>query len=144
MAKLDAKTAKAVDKTDAAGGGFEPIPEGDYYATLTNVDPTREGPAGPYWSWEFTLVPESEYPGRKFWTNTSLGESSRPFFKRMFDAFGVPANTDTDDLQGQPVKLHIKEIIIRAGTRAGEPGNEIALVSPYDGPPRKEGDDFPY
>lgn len=145
MPKLDKTTAKAIDKTDPAKSGFDPVPEGDYYASLYSVE-TREGPAGPYWSWCFQILSDlhPEYEGRRFWTNTSLGESSRPFFKRMFDAFDVPADTDTEDLLGQPVKLHVKEVIVKAGAKAGEPGNEVALVTHYDGPERKSGDSFPY
>jgi hypothetical protein len=143
--KLDKTSAKALDKVEAAGSGFPVVPEGDYYANLFSVE-VREGPSGEYWSWCFQILGDQhpEYDGRRFWTNTSRSEASKPFFKRMFDVFNVPTDTDTDDLLGEPVKLHVKEIIVRAGAHEGEPGNEIALVSPYDGPERKKGDNFPF
>lgn len=49
MAKLNEETAKEVEETE--GGDFEPLPEGAYHVRLRDVDATREGPAGPYWSW---------------------------------------------------------------------------------------------
>lgn len=131
MPKLPAKAAKAVDSTEAAGG-FEPIPSGLYFAFLRSVE-VKDGPSGPYWVWEYEIPEDHEYGGRRFWNNTSLSEKSKPFLKKAFDAFGVSADTDTDELCGQMVTLRIGLRTISKGERQGETANTVSEVLPYDG-----------
>jgi hypothetical protein len=139
MPKLAAKVAKAVNATEAAGS-FEPIPAGIYAAVLKEVE-THEGDNGTYWSWVFEIPEGYEFEGRRFWNNSSLSEKARPFLKKVFDAFGVPADTDTDELCGQWVNLRIAQRTIKSGDRKGELGNTIAEVLPYDGPDDDDDDD---
>jgi hypothetical protein len=129
MPKLDKKTASAVDNTEAAGGGFEPIPAGLYFAFLRSVE-VKDGPSGPYWVWEYEIPEDHEYAGRRFWNNTSLSEKSKPFLKKAFDAFGVSADTNTDELCGTMVTLRIG---IRTRKDTKELANTVAEVLPYDG-----------
>ena len=145
MPKLNANTAAAVDKVEAAGDGFPPVPDGTYECCLKEVT-AKDGPSGTYWVWEF-VIPEGakEYAGRRFWTNTSLGEASRPFLKRMFDAFNVSADTDTDLLCGHTVNVRVKTVIQPVGAKAGEPKNEVVTVTAFDGDPvGVDDDDLPY
>jgi hypothetical protein len=130
MPKLPAKVAKEVDSTEAAGS-FAPIPPGLYAAVLKEVE-LKDGTNGPYWVWMFEIPEGYEYEGRRFWNNTSLSEKSRPFLKKVFDAFGVPAGTDTDELCGQWVTLRIGNRVIKEGERAGETANTVSEVLPYD------------
>lgn len=130
MAKLNQKTAKAVDKTD--GGGFDPLPEGAYHVRLRDVDPTREGPAGPYWVWEYEVVEPGEYENRRLWTNTSLSEKAMFKLKETFSAYGVPTDTDTDELLGSVVKAMVGQRTIQQGERKGELTNEISKLLPAD------------
>jgi hypothetical protein len=148
MAKLNKNSAKEVE---SAASGFDPLPDGAYHFILKDVDPSREGKAGPYWSWEFECVEtgvvevavrdangqetgktkEMALKGRRQWNNTSLSQAWS--LKQTFDAFGVPADTDTDELLGtKPVKLVISQRVIQEGNRKGELTNNVDRVMPPD------------
>jgi hypothetical protein len=116
MAKLNKENAK---KVDAASSGFDPIPGGVYHARLVNVDSSKAGAAGPYWSWEYKIA-GGEYDGRRLWNNTTLAEGKQFGLKQTFEAFGVPTTTDTDDLCGKLVKLQVGVRVIQQGPRQGE------------------------
>lgn len=126
MAKLNKTMQKEVDN---ASSGFEPMPDGVYHFILKDVDATREGPKGPYWSWEFECI-EEPYKGRRQWNNTSLAQAWS--LKQTFDAFGVPVDTDTDELIGKPVRLVLSTRVIQEGNRKGEPTNQVDRVRPAD------------
>lgn len=142
MAKLNKENAEAVDN---APSGFEPVPARAYHLRLMNVDSDRSGPKGPYWSWEYEIVEDHEYEeesngkkvtrnakGRKLWNNTSLAKESAFAMKQTFDAFGVPTDTDTDDLCGQVVKGIVGVRTIQQGPRKGELANQIERLVPKD------------
>lgn len=129
MAKLNKKTAEMVDK--AEGGSFEPLEAGAYHVRLVDVDSDREGPKGPYWSWEFDVV-EPDTRKSKLWQNTSLSEAAAFKMKETFDAFGVPTDTDTDDLCGQVCKAIVSVRTIQSGARQGELANQIDRLVPAD------------
>jgi hypothetical protein len=126
MAKLNKKTADAVEKAES---GFKPMDEGIYHFILKDVDATREGKKGPYWSWEFECI-EEPYKGRRQWNNTSLSQEWS--FKQTFEAFGTTPDTDTDDLIGKPVRLVLSIRTIQEGTRKGELTNQVDRVRPAD------------
>lgn len=139
MPKLQDDVASKVDQAE---DGFLPVEEGIYILSLKADVDVKDGDAGPYWRWTFE-VPEThpdadgveqpqEKAGRRFWTNTSL--SAQAFFKlkETFAAFGVPTNTDTEDLVGRRVKAHIIIKTIQGGQRKGELGNEISKLYPLD------------
>lgn len=129
MPKLPADIASTVDETESTS--FEPLPEGKYGAVLREVTVSDQpGKSGfHYWRWEFEVT-DDEYKGRRQWTNTSLSPKAAFKFKEVFDAFGVPADTDTDELIGQPVTLVVVQKVIPSGSRAGETGNEVSRVLP--------------
>lgn len=128
MAKLNKETAK---KVDSAQDSFELIEDGTYHFRLRDVDPTGEGPKGPYWVWEFECV-EEPYLNRRQWNNTSLSEAAMGIFKATFKAFGVPVDTDTDELTGKLVRLVIGHRTIQSGNREGEVANQVTRVMPAD------------
>lgn len=130
MAKLNKKLQGQTEKAEAVSG-FEPVDAGWYHLRLRDVDSDREGPKGPYWTWEFESV-EPGTIGRRFWNNTSLGEKSLGFMKATFEAFGVPLDTDTDDMCGEIVKAKISVRTIQAGNRKGELTNQIDQLVPKD------------
>lgn len=130
MAKLNKEAQKAAESAESSG--FEPLPDGVYHAKLRDVDTTRSGPKGPYWSWEFEVIGE-EFKGRRLWNNTSLSESAAFKMKETFEAFGAPLDTDTDDLIGMVVKLQVSQRTIQEGTRKGEIANQIDRLKPADG-----------
>lgn len=148
MAKLNDKMAKEAEN---AATGFAPMPDGAYHFILKDVDGTRSGGAGPYWSWEYACIEEDpvEMPvldkdgkwdgkktksqsvrGRKQWNNTSLSQAWS--LKQTFDAFGVPADTDTEELYGKPVKLVLEITTIQTGNRKGQLSNNVVRVMPAD------------
>lgn len=128
MAKLPETKAKAADAS--TDGGFDPLPDGAYHVRLREVDSTREGPSGPYWSWEFEVVEEGEFSKRRLWTNTSLSDQALWKLKETFDAFGVPTDTDTDELLGKIVLAVVTQRTIQAGARKGELSNNVDKLRP--------------
>ena len=128
MPKLSKAVAKKV--ADTEGGSFEPLEPGVYHVRLVNVDGSREGPAGPYWSWEFDVVE----PGSsgKLWNNTSLSEKAYFKLKETFEAFGEDTDTDTDDLIGEIVKAVVSTRVIQQGDKKGQVTNQIDKLVPAD------------
>lgn len=130
MAKLNKQAQKQTEAAESSS--FDPVPDGVYYLKLVDVDTTREGPAGPYWSWEFDIVESDDHNGRKQWNNTSLSEKAAFKMKETFEAFGVPLDTDTDDMLGMVVKGQISQRVIQSGDRKGEIGNQIDRLRPAE------------
>jgi hypothetical protein len=129
MPKLNKENAK---KAENATSGFEPLDPGAYHVKLMNVDASREGPKGPYWSWEFEVVEPGEYTGRKLWNNTSLSDDAMFSFNQTFAAFDVPTDTDTDDIMGDVVKAIVSIRTIEQGARKGELANQIDRLVPAE------------
>lgn len=131
MPKLNAGTAKKVEKQEVGEGGLKPLPTGTYPAHLVSVE-SKEGGKGPYWKWTFEL--DDPEPGcfTKQYMNTSLTEASLWKLKEVFSAFGVASNTDTDELCGEHVLLAVVESVISSGPKQGQPSNDIDAVLPYD------------
>jgi hypothetical protein len=125
MPKLTKEKAKAAESvTDS----FGPIPEGLYDARLYSVTSKEAmGSGNTYWSWEYRIT-DGPFEGRKLWDNTSLSDAAAFRIKQTFDAFGVPADTDTDDLCGRAVQLTVTQRVIERGARAGEIGNNVEKV----------------
>jgi len=133
MPKLSADVAAEVEK--AEGQDFEAIDEGIYRAVLEGEVEVKDGANGIYWRWVFKLTDEG-FTSRKMFLNTSLSEAARWRLNEVFKAFGVPADTDTDELIGKPVRLYIVQRIIQGGVRKGDMGNDIKQVlPPEDGAP---------
>lgn len=129
MAKLNKKLQTQTEKAESSG--FEAIPDGAYHVKLRDVDTTREGKKGPYWSWEFEIIDE-EFKGRRLWNNTSLSEAAAFKMKETFEAFGVSLDTDTDELIGEVVKAVVSQRTIQEGTRKGEVANQIDRLKKAD------------
>lgn len=132
MPKLNQEVAQAVE---TAEDGFKPVPEGVYILRLMEDVEVKEGAKGPYWRWTFEIPEEHEgekleFAGRRFWTNTSLSSAAYFKLKETFGAFGVPTDTDTEDLVGQKVKAVVTQRVIQGGQRSGEIGNEIDKLLP--------------
>lgn len=124
-------------KVDNAEDGFAPVEEGVYVLQLMEDVTVKEGDKAPYWRWQFEIPKEHDgveldKAGRRFWTNTSLSDAAFFKLKETFGAFGVPTNTDTEELVGQRVKAHITIKTIQSGARKGELSNEIVKLFPVD------------
>ena len=129
MPQLSKQKAKSVD--DAETTSFEALAEGLYLGTLEEVDDSKEGPSGSYWSWRFSdlvnVETDEKAPG-SLWVNTSMVEAAEWKLKEVFDAFGVKTTTDTDTLLGQQAQLVVEQRIIEKGARMGEVGNNVVRV----------------
>lgn len=130
MPKLNKAVATSVKKQTATS--FEPLPEGTYTVRLTDVEARQSAKGNPNWSWTYEVV-DGEFKGRRLWDNTSLVEAAHWRLKQVFDAYGVPADTDTDELVGQRVRLVVSQRVIPVGQRAGEVGNQVDRVLPLKG-----------
>lgn len=131
MPKLTKQTAKAVDKAEAAGGSYL-LPEGRYAARLNSVN-EKPGNVAPYWVWEFVDLHDDEGVKRagKQWNNTSLSDKSLGFLKSTFEAFGYTADSDTDEMIGEWVVLHLTQEPIGAGPKAGQLRNNVQSLSEF-------------
>lgn len=131
MARLNKATAKAVEKAEAAGGSYL-LPEGRYAARLNDVT-EKPGRVAPYWSWEFVDLHDSEGVKRagKQWNNTSLSEKSLGFLKATFEAFGFTTDSDTDEMIGEWVVLHLVQEPIGSGPKAGELRNSVQSLAEF-------------
>lgn len=150
MPRLDDQTAERVQvgAESASSGEREPLPEGFYKVILREVkvnilekskEPKLVG--CPRWVWEFEIPEGEENAGRRFWLSLILpadnGYQHADFmlskFANPFDAYGVPTNTDTNDLVGKPVKAYVVQRAISAGPNEGKLRNEVEELLPWDG-----------
>lgn len=136
MAKLKKDLAKAAEAEAENWVGRGVLPAGHYLCRLRAVDTSGQGPAGPYWTWEFETVEAGDQPvGRRFWDTTSLSAKAIGRLGKTFEAFGVPTTTDTDELIGELVNLEIKIGTIQKGEKTGEQRNEVVALLPADSHP---------
>jgi hypothetical protein len=126
MPQLNETYASGIDEQPQSVGVLEP---GVYEAVLVEVV-AKPGKVAPLWSWRYEVAPGQVGEGRTMFNNTSLSEEARWKMKETFDAFGVPANTNTDRLLGQRVKLLVAKVIAQQGKRQGRFVNEIQEVMP--------------
>ena len=127
MPKLTKPAAAEAAEAAEGSGDYEPLPEGRYVCRLVEVE-AKEGAKGIYWSWSYEVAEEGEFKGRKLWDNTSLSEKARWRLGVVFTAFGVPADTDTDELIGHEVAIIVGQQVIQAGKRQGETGNVVEKI----------------
>lgn len=130
MPKLNKATAKKVDQ---AASEF-PLHEAGLYLLALNKVTEKKGTEAPYWEWEFSIVgdengEELEKAGR-IWENTSLSEKAQWRLKAMFDAFGVPTDTDTDELLGAYIWANIGQEVQEQGARKGQMVNVFLSAVP--------------
>lgn len=134
MAKLNKETAQKVAEAE---DGFKPVPDGVYVVELREDVDVREGDKGTYWSWSFEIPKEHDgkeldHSGRRFWHNTSLSDAAYFKLKETFAAFGVPTDTDTEDLVKRRIKVVIRTEIQQKGKNKGKEQNVIDQLLPID------------
>ena len=133
MAKLTKQLANQAEAAKDEVPDFSPVQPGVYLCKLREVDTSRSGPAGPYWTWEFETVGAGDEPeGKRFWDNTSLSEKAIGRVGKMFEAFGLDATHDTDECIGHLVAVEVKIGTIKTGDNAGNKRNEVVGVFPPD------------
>lgn len=157
MPKLSKTVAKRADAAEVAD--YTAFAAGPYVLKLRKVSADRNGEplvgresGVPYWSWEFEVVSPEEAlsgdgkrkiktKGRRLWTNISLGEDSDWKLKEAFQAFGVPLDTDTDELIGNLVKATVTVSPQTQGANKGELQNQISKLMPHEGGESDESDE---
>ena len=135
MPKLGAEEARAAEQA-AEEGGPELIPTGTYLCQLLDVEVSdKEGDSGyHYWSWMLKIIEEgSKFAGRELRLITSLSPKAQFAIGGAFAAFGVPADTHTDELLGEKVYARIVVRKITKGARMGEDGNNVDYLLPFEG-----------
>lgn len=128
--ELATKVESAVDNSDL-------IDDGVYLVTLDGKVEVKDGKAAPQWIWPFVIGSDQPFATRKVNHRTSLAEAAFYRLKETFAAFGVPTSTDTDELEGKKVRLHI----VQKENWQGETGddgtirmvNDVKAVLPAEG-----------
>jgi hypothetical protein len=134
MPKLNKATAKTVAGQEPSDS-LQPLPNGTYVATLTDVTSEVGRASGkPYWKWVFEIIEEDQVDGcyRKAFLNTSLQDSAAFKLAEAFAAFDATPDTDTDDLLGDDVQLVIAQVVQASGAKKGQLGNEIVRLLPLN------------
>jgi len=146
MPKLTKAAAKAVDQVESTS--FAPYDPGLYVVVLEEVQagPELQGPAGPYWkaicSVESTYPDLEEARKGKTFDNLSLSDAAAWKMKQFFEAFGVPADTDTDEMIGHKVVQRLGITTIQKGPRAGEDTTDVVEWCTYEA--EAVGDEDPF
>lgn len=134
MPKLDDETAQAVAEAESSGGIME---EGIQESVLLEVT-VHDGKEHPYWKWTFQNPAENAdgtphpYKNWKHWHITSLSPAASFKLNEAFEAFGVPSDTDTDELIGQRVRIVVGTRTVQAGKREGELANTVENLLPLE------------
>jgi len=132
MPKLNKKKAKSVEAAESSG--FSIIPGGVYVSELTKVEvhPSPAGNADVWWAF-FKVVEDGDHEGHELLGFVSLSDKAEFKMKEFFDAFGEPADTDTDDLLGEEIRLAVSVITAQKGKRQGQEINSVEEFLPLDG-----------
>jgi hypothetical protein len=135
MPKLSGEASKQVAAAEG-GGAREPLPEGKYRARLIDVESTKSKAGNPMWVWKFEVEvgPTPDAAGRWLWERTAIQENTMWKIRQVFDAFGAPADTDTDDLIGSTVDLMVGQTVAERGKMQGKIVNEITEFLPASAP----------
>lgn len=142
MPKLGAELASGV-KTAAENSGFTPMDEADYYARLVEVEAKPASTGSPMWVWKYEVLgpvspkageAEDRYRGRNQWVNTVLTDKALWKVAEQFSAFGVPTDTDTDELIGCTCIIKVIQRKITGGAREGQIGNDVQRTLPDERP----------
>lgn len=133
MPKLASDLARAAEQAAEGGNEDDLVPEGIYIGKLFEVTVSDKPGASGYnfWMWKFKLEDEG-YKGNEQVMITSLSPKADFAFGYAFAAFGVPADTDTDELCGQFVRLNISIVIQEKGPAAGTRRNRVESIMPLE------------
>lgn len=138
MPKLSNQVAEAV-KTAGESSGFTAMDEGKFRVRLVEVTAKEAKSSGnPMWTWKVEVLGPIEggdrYKGRNLWINTVLVDQAMWKLAETFAAFGVPTDTDTDELLGCTAVATVIQREITQGPRAGQMGNDVSRLDPDTDP----------
>lgn len=117
MPKLSGANAKAA-KQATGTNPFAPLPPGIHRVKLTSVKAgTSQKTNKPMWTWEFKSVEPVE--GKDLREYTVIQENTMWKIGDIFEAFGVPTSTGTDDLLGKTVLVQTDVEVQQEGKGKG-------------------------
>lgn len=143
MPKLNPTKAAEVRKAGEEGSKFVLLPIGKYRVKLEDVESTTTRPkpgereGKPMWIWKFETVSyldgtpldadgnKVDVVGKSTWYRTVIQDNTLWDLDRVFAAFEVEPDTDTDELVGDEIIVVIDQSVITAGKLKGKMGNEI-------------------
>jgi len=95
-------------KEAAAGGDFEPLPDGQYEVSCQATEVTTSKSSGsPMIKWTFDVINNPDYVGRRLWSYTVINEDTSKNFSlaNHLEALGLSVGKDgsfeTDDALGR-------------------------------------------
>lgn len=129
MAKFGFDVSDVTPDTGAAGGSYDPIPEGEYVLkALDAEEKTTSKGDGSYIKVKFEVV-KGEFSGRLLWQNFNINNPSekaqrigRQQLVAWAAACGKPDADDTDKLLGKPFRA---DVTIEKGTGGYSDSNRI-------------------
>lgn len=119
---------EAYDPQDGLGGGYEPLPEGDYKVAIVDSDEVmNKANTGSYIKLTMEVL-DGQHAGRKVYRNLNLNNPSEAAVKiarRELDAIcaalGIRHVKDSLDLHDKPM---IVELVVKPGKGNYGPSNE--------------------
>lgn len=129
MAKFGFDVSDVSPDTGAAGGSYDPIPEGEYWLkALDAEEKATSAGTGSYIKVKFEVV-KGEHAGRLLWQNFNVNNPSakaqqigRQQLVAWAAACGKPDADDTDKLLEKPFRA---DVIVEKGTGGYKDSNRI-------------------
>jgi hypothetical protein len=130
LSKAEAREAE--QQAEESAQRFDPVPAGMYIGKLTEVVVSdKAGDSGyEYWMWRWDLEDDG-YSGKTAQSITSLSPKAAFSFGLHFKAFGVPADTHTDELVGRLALLNLSQV--PSSKDPNRMVNRVEEVLPFDG-----------
>lgn len=135
-------------EAQSEGRLFTPVPTGQYYARVTEIElkecgPESKNPGKPFWAVTFTIQ-DGEYEDRKLWTNAMLFEGALYTTAQLLKATGFEKSLETgtipdgERLIGKEVTLLVqkqRDAYREKQNADGEPvfKNEVKGIKKYEG-----------
>lgn len=140
MPKLNPTKAAEVKKAgeqSTTSGKYVLLPEGKWKVKLLDVESKTSSKGDPMWVWSYRAVeflegtPQDkdgnaiDFSERELKYYTVIKDTTLWDLDRVFAAFEVDADTDTDELIGDEIVVFIDQQIITGGKSKGQMGNNV-------------------
>lgn len=155
MPKLNPAKAAEVRKAGEEGSKFTLLPVGLYVVKLMDVESKTSSKGDPMWVWTYETVrfldgePKNDkgevinVSGKEIRYYTVIKETTLWDLDRVFAAYGVEPDADTDDLIGDEIVVMVEQEPITKGKSKGKMGNSISdLMSLADGEAKANDDEY--
>src|SRR5215467_80507 len=136
-----------INLTDVDDRNFEALPAGRYVLKVTDYE-MREtkgdgklGKGVPMINWEFTVLNDDQYKGRKLWMNTVIHETTLFSLKGLLRATGAFTEEDLrGEIDFEPDEVVGAEVIGVVSQREynGDKVNDVKRVKPLSDEDKEE------